>query len=164
MAHRTRLFPYFNLVLCVELNPPSISLERLFRRDVADRSSQEDQRIRALEFPIMLAWRSSQCSINDRGNAASSDVPPIPVGTGSGSEDRVSTPTARPGRGPSRQKFEASSGGRIYGQRETAETERNETIWSISNMRLNFCGSIELFRSTALSSPCFLLMILRTTR
>lgn len=41
MAHRTRLFPYFNLVLCVELNPPSISLERLFRRDVADRSLQK---------------------------------------------------------------------------------------------------------------------------
>lgn len=95
-----------------------------------------DQRIRALEFPIRQAWRLSLCRIDDRGNAASSEVPPIPVVSGSGSEDVVSNPTVRPGRGPARQRFEASSGGRINGQKQN-ETKRNDrsrsaTRWSNS--------------------------------
>lgn len=112
----------------------------------------------------MLSWRLSPCRINDRGNAASSDVPPIPVVTGSGSEDRVSTPAVHPGRGPSRQKFEASSSGRIHEQQETAETERNETDVVDQRQHGQILWECQSSKSTVLLSFWFLLMIPRTTR
>lgn len=164
MAHQTRLFPYFNLVLCVKLNPPCISLERLFRRDVADRSSQRISELGPSNF--LSCWLGVWASARLMTGAMQ---PPqmfhqYPLSPAPDPKTGYPPPLPAPGADHHVRSFEASSGGRINGQQEAAETERNETIWSISNVRLNFCGAIELFRSTALFWPYFLLMIPRTTR
>lgn len=75
-----------------------------------------------------MAWRLSLCRIDDRGNASllrcstNTRRPRLRIRTSGVNPHRL------PGRGPSRQRFEASFGGRINGQKEATETERNETI------------------------------------